>query len=129
MASSPPPQAPARPPRVLSPIYSPPDTPPPTEVKPSKQESALDQVHGLLRQLVRITVTDGRIFIGTFAGTDKPLNIILVNAEEFRLGPGQNPDGRYVGQIMVPWKIVVKLEANVPEKSTVADGMYIWQAD
>lgn len=74
-------------------------------------------------------MTDGRIFIGTFAGTDKPLNIILVNAEEFRLGPGQNPDGRYVGQIMVPWKIVVKLEANVPEKLTVADGMYIWQVN
>ncbi|KJA29487.1 hypothetical protein HYPSUDRAFT_106790, partial [Hypholoma sublateritium FD-334 SS-4] len=69
------------------------------------------QVHGLLRQLLRITVTDGRIFIGTFAGTDKPLNIILINAEEFRLGPGQNPDGRYVGQIMLPWKIIVKLEA------------------
>lgn len=73
-------------------------------------------------------MTDGRIFIGTFAGTDKPLNIILVNAEEFRLGPGQNPDGRYVGQIMLPWKIIIKLEANVPEKPA-ADGMYIWQVN
>ncbi|KAF8960969.1 hypothetical protein BDZ97DRAFT_1601190, partial [Flammula alnicola] len=71
----------------------------------------LERLHGLLRQLLRITVTDGRVFLGTFAGTDKPLNIILINAEEYRVGPGQDPDGRYVGQVMLPWKVVVKVEA------------------
>ncbi|KAF8971360.1 hypothetical protein BDZ97DRAFT_1643095, partial [Flammula alnicola] len=80
----------------------------------------LERLHGLLRQLLRITVTDGRVFLGTFAGTDKPLNIILINAEEYRVGPGQDPDGRYVGQVMLPWKVVVKVEAHIPERPTRA---------
>ena len=68
-------------------------------------------IRGLLQQLLRITVTDGRIFIGSFAGTDQPLNILLINAEEFRIGPNENANGRYVGQVVVPWKLVVKVEA------------------
>ncbi|KDR68684.1 hypothetical protein GALMADRAFT_46514, partial [Galerina marginata CBS 339.88] len=72
---------------------------------------ALQRLRGLLRQLLRICTTDGRVFIGTFAGTDKPLNIILVNAEEYRVGPGQDEDGRFVGQVMLPWKVIVKVEA------------------
>jgi len=77
-----------------------------------------------------VSTTDGRVFIGTFAGTDKPLNIILVNTEEFLVGPGQNPDGRYVGQVVLPWKVVVKVEAHIadekPERGASSDGMYIW---
>jgi small nuclear ribonucleoprotein (snRNP)-like protein len=89
----------------------------------------LDQFYKLLHQLLRITVNDGRVFIGTFAGTDKPLNIILINAEEYRIGPGQNPDGRYVGQIMLPWKIIITVEAHVPERPRPLNGMYIWQVN
>lgn len=73
--------------------------------------SALQHVKGLLNQMLRIAITDGRIFIGTFAGTDKPLNILLINAEEYRIGPDENPDGRYVGQVLIPWRLVVKVEA------------------
>ncbi|KIM39144.1 hypothetical protein M413DRAFT_12431 [Hebeloma cylindrosporum] len=50
-------------------------------------------------------------FIGTFAGTGI-LNIIL----EFRIGPGQNPDGRFVGQVMLPSKVTVKVEAHIAEE-------------
>ncbi|KAK0444939.1 uncharacterized protein EV420DRAFT_1277254 [Desarmillaria tabescens] len=67
-------------------------------------------LESFFRRILRITVTDGRVFIGSFAGTDKPLNILLVNTEEFRIGPDENPDGRFVGQIMVPWHLVVKVE-------------------
>lgn len=45
---------------------------------------AITKLKSLLRQFIRVTTSDGRIFIGTFAGTDKLLNIILTNAEEYR---------------------------------------------
>ncbi|KAG7450818.1 uncharacterized protein BT62DRAFT_928105 [Guyanagaster necrorhizus] len=67
-------------------------------------------LESLFRRILRVTVTDGRVFIGSFAGTDKPLNILLVNTEEFRIGVDENPDGRFVGQIMISWHLVVKVE-------------------
>lgn len=74
---------------------------------------AVKRLHGLLQKILRIAVTDGRIFIGTFAGTDQLLNLLLINTEEYRVGPNENPDGRYVGQVLVPWKLVVKVEARM----------------
>ncbi|KAH9855839.1 hypothetical protein C2E23DRAFT_553548 [Lenzites betulinus] len=73
----------------------------------------VERLVGLLKQTLRISVTDGRIFIGTFAGTDKQLNILLINADEYRGGSDAGPDGhegRYVGQIMVPWRLIVRVE-------------------
>ncbi|KAF8917544.1 hypothetical protein CPB85DRAFT_1214837 [Mucidula mucida] len=81
-----------------------------------------DQLTPFLRQILRITTTDNRIFLGTFAGTDQPLNLVLVNAEEFRMAVRvahetemrlENADGRFVGQILVPWKMIVKVEASI----------------
>jgi len=77
--------------------------------------AALVTLQSFLQQLLRITTTDNRVFLGTFAGTDKPLNIILINAEEYHLS-NQNrvkfddENGRYVGQVMLPWKMIVKVE-------------------
>ncbi|KAF8811384.1 hypothetical protein BYT27DRAFT_7029053, partial [Phlegmacium glaucopus] len=73
-------------------------------------------LQSFLQCLLRITTIDNRIFLGAFAGTDKPLNIILINAEEYRIsqGPGQrvkfNENGRYVGQVLLPWKMIAKVE-------------------
>ncbi|KAF8891551.1 hypothetical protein CPB85DRAFT_1230761 [Mucidula mucida] len=81
-----------------------------------------DQLTPFLRQILRITTTDNRIFLGTFAGTDQPLNLVLVNAEEFRMAVRvahetemrlENADGRFVGQILVPWKMIAKVEASI----------------
>ncbi|KAF8147286.1 hypothetical protein B0H34DRAFT_629344, partial [Crassisporium funariophilum] len=74
--------------------------------------TALHTLKTLLRQVLRITTTDGRIFLGTFAGTDAPLNVVLVNAEEYRVRGGVlvSEDGRYVGQVLVPWRLVVRVE-------------------
>ncbi|KAF9012158.1 hypothetical protein BDZ89DRAFT_483878 [Hymenopellis radicata] len=106
-----------------------------------------DQLTPFLRQILRITTTDNRIFLGTLAGTDQPLNLVLVNAEEFRMVPVypnsapdrmqtiheegesqtdragrvahetemrlENVDGRFVGQILVPWKMIAKVEASI----------------
>lgn len=41
-------------------------------------------------------------------GTDQLLNIILVNTEEYILG---NEASRFVGQVMLPWRLVLHVEA------------------
>ncbi|RDB29654.1 N-alpha-acetyltransferase 38-A, NatC auxiliary subunit [Hypsizygus marmoreus] len=77
---------------------------------------AIDHLKGLLKQIVRVTILDGRVFLGSFAGTDQPLNILLINAEEYRIGLEENPEGRYVGQIVIPWKLIVKVEGEVQQE-------------
>lgn len=79
----------------------------------SESQSPVTRLKALLRRVLRITISDGRIFLGTFAGTDQPLNILLINAEEYRLGTEEHPDGRYIGQIVIPWKLVLKVEAEL----------------
>ena len=96
--------------------------------------TALESLQSLLQQLLRITTVDDRIFMGIFAGTDKPLNIILVSAEEYRLfqNPGQKVevigDGRYVGQVLLPWKMIVKVEVHEMSRkkgNDKRDNMYL----
>ncbi|CCM01431.1 uncharacterized protein FIBRA_03483 [Fibroporia radiculosa] len=87
---------------------------------------SIQRVKALLRLPIRLSIQDGRIFIGTFAGVDKQLNILLINSEEFRIGADYvdgNPNGRFVGQVMVPWRLVVKVEASVPPESRSAAAM------
>ncbi|KIJ21324.1 hypothetical protein PAXINDRAFT_58002, partial [Paxillus involutus ATCC 200175] len=64
----------------------------------------------LLKETLRIVTSDNRVFIGTFVGTDRLLNILLVNTEEYIL-PTEEPTGRYVGQVMVPWRLITQVEA------------------
>jgi small nuclear ribonucleoprotein (snRNP)-like protein len=77
---------------------------------PAEPTRSIELLESLLRETLRILLSDGRIIIGTFVGTDKAMNILLVNTDEFRLGPGENPNGRFVGQVLVPWKFVQKVE-------------------
>lgn len=84
--------------------------------EPSQNKPELARLESLFRQILRVTVSDGRIFIGTFAGTDQPLNILLMNSEEYRVGSGENMDGRYVGQIVIPWKLIVKVEGEASKR-------------
>ena len=56
----------------------------------------------------RVSIQDGRIFIGNFACIDREKNIVLSNTEEYRTGEG--PRGRYVGLVMIPWRWVIKAE-------------------
>ncbi|KZT68791.1 hypothetical protein DAEQUDRAFT_655213, partial [Daedalea quercina L-15889] len=75
--------------------------------------TSIQRLKSLLRLQLRVTIDDGRIFIGTFVGTDKQLNILLVSTEEFRIGPDaadSNPNGRFAGQVMIPWRLVRKVE-------------------
>lgn len=71
-----------------------------------RDTEAIQNLKSILRGTLRIITGDSRAFIGTFVGTDKSLNIILLNTEEFRLGADANPTGRYVGQVMIPWRLI-----------------------
>ncbi|KAG1889182.1 hypothetical protein F4604DRAFT_826800 [Suillus subluteus] len=85
-------------------------------LSPSMSASSTDQstcpsiaaLKSLLTSTLRITTIDNRVFIGTFMGTDQLLNIILVNTEEYILG---NEASRFVGQVMLPWRLVLHVEA------------------
>ena len=98
------------------------EQPPPSS---PTEPSSLDRIQSYLRQPLRISINDGRIFLGTFAGTDKPLNILLTNAEEYRAGMGQMLEGRFVGQILIPWKLVTKVEAQAQDSSQDQSFMYL----
>jgi len=71
-----------------------------------RDTEAIQNLNSILRGTLRIIIDDNRAFIGTFVGTDKSLNILLLNTEEFRLGADANPAGRYVGQVMIPWRLI-----------------------
>jgi small nuclear ribonucleoprotein (snRNP)-like protein len=71
-----------------------------------RDTEAIQNLKSILRGTLRILTDDNRAFIGTFVGTDKSLNILLLNTEEFRLGADANPAGRYVGQVMIPWRLI-----------------------
>lgn len=76
---------------------------------------AIDALKALLNEPLRIRTSDGRMFVGTFVCMDKQLNIVLTNTDEHRVMPGAtekvNERGRYVTMVMVPWRLVVKVEA------------------
>ncbi|KAF8797623.1 hypothetical protein BYT27DRAFT_7125055, partial [Phlegmacium glaucopus] len=94
-------------------------------------------LQSFLQRLLRITTIDSRIFLGTFAGTDKPLNIILIDAEEYHIsqGPGKrvklSENRRYVGQVLLPWKTIVRVEvydrnnAMEKERRDKGDNIYL----
>jgi N-alpha-acetyltransferase 38, NatC auxiliary subunit len=81
---------------------------------PSPTRPALAAFRRLLRRSIRLTSVDGRVFLGTLIGTDKALNVLLIGTHEFRpSAPPGTPHmegGRFVGQIMVPWRRVAKVE-------------------
>ncbi|KAF9521056.1 hypothetical protein BS47DRAFT_1286270, partial [Hydnum rufescens UP504] len=70
----------------------------------------LETLRSTLSQYYRITIKDGRVFIGTFVCIDRERNMILTNTEEFMLGQADPNTGRFVGMVMIPWRYVVKAE-------------------
>lgn len=80
-------------------------------VSSSEELPAITAVKALLKKTLRVFTKDNRIFLGTFMGTDQQLNLLFINTEEFILRSPFNPDGRYVGQVMIPWRLVKQVEA------------------
>jgi len=93
-----------------------------------RDSEAIRNLKSILRGTLRIITNDDRAFVGTFVGTDKSLNILLVNTEEFRLDAGENTAGRYVGQVMVPWRLIQNIGLQVTSENNVgayAEQMHI----
>ncbi|KAG1725587.1 uncharacterized protein EDB91DRAFT_1062148 [Suillus paluster] len=108
---------------LSSSLLAPSVSPSSTDKSPSNTITALKS---LLTNTLRITTTDNRVFIGTFMGTDQLLNIILVNTEEYILG---NEASRFVGQIMLPWRLVLHVEAfdqHNPSKGKAKDNRSLY---
>lgn len=53
---------------------------------PTTDDPVVDLSH-LLNRLLRVTIPDGRYFIGRFICVDHQMNLVLANAEEFRPDP------------------------------------------
>jgi len=82
---------------------------------------AIRNLRNILCGTLRVIVNDNRAFVGTFVGTDKSLNILLLNTEEFRLDAGEDTAGRYVGQVMIPWRIIQAIGLQIGETNAQAD--------
>ena len=87
-----------------------------------RDTEAIRNLKSILRGTLRVIINDNRAFVGTFVGTDKSLNILLLNTEEFRLDAGENTNtaGRYVGQVMIPWRIIQSIGLQVGETNAQA---------
>lgn len=93
-------------------------------IEDSKDDShTVQSLRSLFNQTMRVSTRDGRVFLGTFAGTDKLLNLLLLNTDEYRFLPLQhaNPHGRFVGLVLVPWRLVMRVEAHAPHKAQEVD--------
>ena len=110
----------ALPPPTMSASASPPPDTPPSPLSPPSSASLsslasqaprprVEALKDLLDRVLRVHCSDGRVFIGTFVCTDKALNIVLSNTDEFRIGA--SGEGRYVTMVMVPWRLVVSVGA------------------
>jgi len=85
-----------------------------------RDTEAIQNLKSILRGTLRVAITDDRAFVGTFVGTDKSLNILLLNTEEFRLDTDENTAGRYVGQVMIPWRIIQSIGLQIGETNAQA---------
>jgi N-alpha-acetyltransferase 38, NatC auxiliary subunit len=85
-----------------------------------RDTEAIRNLKSILRGTLRVIINDNRAFVGTFVGTDKSLNILLLNTEEFRLDAGEDTAGRYVGQVMIPWRIIQSIGLQIGETNAQA---------
>ncbi|EKM59358.1 uncharacterized protein PHACADRAFT_249802 [Phanerochaete carnosa HHB-10118-sp] len=93
------------------------------KIEEGEDTPAVQQLKSLLNRTLRVTTRDGRVFLGSFAGTDKLLNVLLMNTDEFRFSPPQhaNPGGRFVGLVLIPWKLIMSVEAQSAHQPRVVD--------
>ncbi|KAJ3368981.1 hypothetical protein GGF31_005942 [Allomyces arbusculus] len=85
-------------------IAPPPVPPRPTPSGPAAVNTPL---RALLDQVLRVHVTDGRVFAGKLKCTDRDRNLVL--SETVEITP--QGDERHVAMVMVPGKHITKVEA------------------
>mmetsp|Transcript_12613 Transcript_12613/g.24497 ORF Transcript_12613/g.24497 Transcript_12613/m.24497 type:complete len:122 (+) Transcript_12613:3-368(+) len=76
----------------------------------------LHQLKKCVNRQARITLSDGRVVMGTFICFDYQGNVLMNNAEEQKRGTGSNTiENRHLGMIMVKPQHLVKLETEARE--------------
>ncbi|KAI8814214.1 hypothetical protein BJ742DRAFT_896751 [Cladochytrium replicatum] len=81
----------------------------------STRRPHLEKLETFLNQRIRVSVSDGRSFTGSFAGVDPSKNVLMTNTEERK-----GDDTRYVGLIMIPGKHLVRMEAEMIDEDEYA---------
>ncbi|KNE70059.1 hypothetical protein AMAG_20225 [Allomyces macrogynus ATCC 38327] len=82
-------------------------TPPPVPPRATGPAAVATPLHALLEQVLRVHVTDGRVFAGKLKCTDRDRNLVL--SETVEITP--QGDERHVAMVMVPGKHLTKVEA------------------
>lgn len=59
-----------------------------------------------LGRILRIKITDGRILVGSFACTDRDVNILLIKCKSYWV---EGQDAQLLGTVMVPSKHIVSI--------------------
>ncbi|CAG7852374.1 SubName: Full=Uncharacterized protein {ECO:0000313/EMBL:CCA68607.1} [Serendipita indica DSM 11827] len=95
-----------------------PESPPQGKREHRKQQDspAIAKLRALLGKELRVTIGDGRIFLGNFACTDKELNIVMTQVYEFPVGFQDDhlvENGRFVGMLMFPWRHITAIEVHI----------------
>lgn len=89
------------------PRYTPPDS-----VTTSKDRK--DIIHSWLGRTLRVTINDGRVFIGTFKCLDCFHNIILDNCIEFQKVAQDREENKFIGLAMLPGKSIASVWIETP---------------
>lgn len=67
------------------------------------------RLRSLLGKPIRVTVSDGRVFVGTFACCDNHVNLVLKGAQQVT-SDAKAGGTRHLGQILVPGAHLTKIE-------------------
>eukprot|EP00735_Rhodelphis_limneticus_P007676 TRINITY_DN20271_c0_g1::TRINITY_DN20271_c0_g1_i1::g.19775::m.19775 TRINITY_DN20271_c0_g1::TRINITY_DN20271_c0_g1_i1::g.19775 ORF type:complete len:102 (-),score=-6.40,sp/Q55A45/RSMB_DICDI/54.93/7e-17,LSM/PF01423.17/1e-10,Flag1_repress/PF03614.8/0.075 TRINITY_DN20271_c0_g1_i1:19-324(-) len=83
-----------------------------------------ERLRKLAFRRMRITVDDGRVVVGRFQCFDKHKNVVLSEAEEFRVryfknGNASREDVRRIGLILIPGDHMVRCEVEEPDPLSV----------
>eukprot|EP00954_Amorphochlora_amoebiformis_P019774 1334668-Amorphochlora_amoeboformis.AAC.1 len=87
------------------------------ESDPTAQATREASVRDLIGLPIRLKVSDGRNVMGRFSCVDDHLNIILLDAQQILDDEKAKP--RLLGQILIPGKHVLKVEAYLGDLSTL----------
>ncbi|RDD42425.1 N-alpha-acetyltransferase 38, NatC auxiliary subunit [Trichoplax sp. H2] len=69
----------------------------------------------LLNKLLQVHLSDGRVVVGNFMCTDRELNIILGQCQEYSSAPDpeSTEQPRTLGLAMIPGKHVIKIQVGI----------------